>query len=419
MTKGTRLQAFLGLLLLLTACDAAAASPGPTCASSSPHPGYLVQLCLTAPLAGSILSGNRPITASVLTSGSAPLVNGVTFTLDGTYLTFDGQAPYTFTLHTHLYTPGPHTLAAAVAFANGDVSTAVSIPTYVAASSPPPAPPPFQPTPGREAAPGQPFVVAATGDGASGLAAEQQVADLIAGWQPNLFLYLGDVYRHGSAEDYLNWYGDGQSLYSRFRTITDPTVGNHEFELDRRGRAYFDYWGGAPSYYSVDTHGWHVVVLDNASPGVDLRAGSPQYRWLSAELTAHPNPCTIITYHRPRFNLDEEGPAPDFDAFWRLIADHHVPLVINGHAHNYQRWKPLNADGQVADGGTTQFVAGTGGQWISTLESNDPRLAIGFDSTATAWGALRLTLSAVGAHYAFVSRAGVTEDEGFVPCAPA
>nr|WP_239028319.1 metallophosphoesterase [Pseudonocardia acidicola] len=255
------------------------------------------------------------------------------------------------------------------------------------------------------------------------MTAERRVTDLIASWKPNLVLYLGDVYAHGAPEEYANWYGENGSFYSRFRSITNPTPGNHEFESDRTGRPYYDYWGDPPPYYSYDTHGWHIITLDNVSPATVLSTSSAQYQWLAADLARHPDPCTLVTYHRPRFTegrSETEGPseaATDFDAFWRLIASHHVPLVLNGHSHNYQRWKPMDADGAVVGGGTTEFVVGTGGQWLSPLLVPDPRMAVGFDNATSAWGALQLQLSATGATYRFITEDGVTEDSGVVPCA--
>jgi hypothetical protein len=96
-----------------------------------------------------------------------------------------------------------------------------------------------------------------------------------------------------------------------------------------------------------------------------------------------------------------------------------VPVVLNGHSHNYQRWMPMNADGAVVStGGTTEFIAGTGGQWLSPLVDHDRRMAFGIDNGQSAWGALRLQLSPTGLSYRFVTVAGAVVDAGNVPCAP-
>jgi hypothetical protein len=380
----------------------------------------VAELCVQVPAPADRGGQRLRVSASVGLTGNAPAVNGITYTLDGGYLLFDPQQPYSFLLHTYRYARGLHTLSASVAFSGGLASPVLDIPLDL--PDPPEAPPlpaPFQPTAGREPARGQPFVVGVVGDGASGLSAEGKVVDLIGTWHPSLFLYLGDVYDRGAPEEYLNWYGEAGSLYDRFRSITDPTLGNHEFESDKAGSPWSEYWGHPPPYYSVDTHGWHLIVLDNVGPSALPDTDSAQYRWLASDLAAHPNPCTLVTYHRPRFSEGAGESAADFDAYWRLLAAHHVPLVLNGHSHNYQRWYPLDANGApVAIGGTTEIVVGTGGQWTSSLDLSDPRVAQGVGSGA-AWGALRLQLTATGADFTYLTVARGTLDAGTVPCARA
>jgi hypothetical protein len=305
-----------------------------------------------------------------------------------------------------------------VAFSGGLTSPVLDIPLDLPEQpKAPPQPAPFQPTAGTEPAKGQPFVVGVVGDGASGLSAEGKVVDLIGSWHPSLFLYLGDVYDQGAPEEYLNWYGEAGSLYDRFRSITDPTLGNHEFESDKSGSPWSEYWGGPPPYYSIDTHGWHLIVLDDVGPSALPGTDSAQYRWLVSDLAAHPNPCTLVTYHRPRFSEGANESAPDFDSFWRLLAAHHVPLVLNGHSHNYQRWYSLDSNGvPVTADGTTEIVVGTGGQWTSPLDLSDSRVAMGVASDA-AWGALRLQLSATKADFSYITVGGGIHDAGRVPCA--
>jgi hypothetical protein len=420
-----------GVLLLLVGCGARAADPAPRdleqrCGGHTDPSGTSVELCLA--VSGDLArDGGLPVRATLDTSGTpAPQPDGIVYSLDGTYLLTDEQAPWSFSLHPAAHRPGTHVLSASVTVEGRPGALQVDVPIDVPAVTRP-AVAPFRPTAGADPAPGAPFVVAAVGDGASGLRAEQQVTDLIASWRPQLLLYLGDVYEHGSAEEFANWYGDDGRLYGRFRAITNPTVGNHEFELDSTGAPYFRFWGDPPPWYSYDTHGWHVVTLDDVGPSTSLAPDSPQYRWLADDLARHPDRCTLVTVHRPRFTVGRDEThdagvseaAVDFDAFWRLLADHHVPLLVSGHSHNYQRWQPLDAGGRVtAAGGTTQFVVGTGGQWTSPLAVPDPRLAAGVGPPQTTWGALQLRLTPTGADYRFVTVDGVTKDAGRVPCAP-
>ena len=64
--------------------------------------------------------------------------------------------------------------------------------------------------------------MAAAGDGASGEVYAGKVADLVKSVDPNLFLYLGDVYERGSRAEFYNWYGTSSTLLGRLRSIHRP-----------------------------------------------------------------------------------------------------------------------------------------------------------------------------------------------------
>src|SRR5205823_3720271 len=136
---------------------------------------------------------------------------------------------------------------------------------------------------------GQPFVVAAAGDGAVGDTASDQVSSMVQSWNPNAFLYLGDVYLNGSVGDFYNWYGHSNSFFSRLRAITDPTAGNHEFPAGSPA-AYVDYWNNIPQYYSFNAAGWHFVSVDNTFEYNQLSTSSPQYQWLVNDLNTNTSP---------------------------------------------------------------------------------------------------------------------------------
>jgi len=125
-----------------------------------------------------------------------------------------------------------------------------------------------------------------------------------------------------------------------------------------------------------------------------------------------------VAYHRPVYSLDQPDAATDFSAYWQLMASHHVALVVDGHSHNYQRWMPLDGNGNPSPTGTTEIISGTGGQWISPFDHVDSRVAAGFDTTATAWGAVKLQLNPNGATYSFVNVSGQTQDYASSSCGP-
>src|SRR5215210_5477680 len=266
----------------------------------------------------------------------------------------------------------------------------------------------FMPATGTLPPAGQPFILAATGDGAGGETGVALVVDMIDSWHPNMFLYLGDVYDSGSSTEFLNWYAPEDS-FGRFRLITNPTVGNHEY-LTADAEGYFDYWDNVPPYYSVDAASWHVISLNSNGPK------EAQQQSLRRDLRANPTDCTIAYFHHPLFNI---GPQGDSDQtamkdLWMLLDEQGVDIVLAGHEHNYQRWKPLNAAGELDPNAITQFVIGTGGHGIQGLAETDSRVAAS-DATKGDFGALRMELNSGEASFQYITTAG-QKDSGAVAC---
>ena len=170
-----------------------------------------------------------------------------------------------------------------------------------------------------------------------------------------MVLYLGDVYDKGTPTEFYNWYGTGDEYFAQFRDITNPTIGNHEYENgDPTG--YFDYWGdNTPRYYSFNAAGWHFVTIDSDGEFNETQPGTPQYNWLVQDLTHNTSACTIVYFHEPLFTIGSEGAAAHLVNLWPLLVQHGVDVVLTGHDHNYQRWYPLDATGHVDDNGVIQL----------------------------------------------------------------
>ena len=216
----------------------------------------------------------------------------------------------------------------------------------------------FTPSTGTPPEPGKPFVLAAVGDGASGETNADSVRDLIQSWDPNLFLYFGDVYETGTVAEFHNW---GRQYFGGLRDIRNPIVGDHEYEGGDGARNYFDFWDNIPHYYSYDAAGWHFIALDSS---VDL-GGSRLARRSSSGCAATSGSseaaCTIAYMHMPRFNIGKSGEIKRLNDVWRLLSDHGVELLMAGHDHTYQRWRPVDANGELASSdGMTQFIVGNG-----------------------------------------------------------
>ncbi|MCW3813903.1 DNRLRE domain-containing protein [Micromonospora sp. DR5-3] len=404
-----------GLTLVLTG---RAESASPTCrTSSAPSGAYTVLVCLTQPASGGTLVGDATVTATVnVTAGTSPGVAKTEWSLDGQYLITDFQSPHQFTISSADFVDGAHVIGVSakmrdgyvtpetlvtVTFANGNATT----PTNTRQWSVPPI---------TARAPQEPFVVAAVGDGAGGETNALNVTNALVGWNPDLFLYLGDVYEDGTLTEFKNWYGGPTAFFGRLRGVTTPVVGNHEY-TGNTADGYFNYWDNIPHYYSYDANGWHFIAIDSTSNYNKVAPGTPQYEWLVADLAANRSPCTMVFWHHPLFSIGSEDPAPRMQAMWDLMAAHHVTMLVTAHDHNYQRWTPMGAGGVPAADGVVEVVVGGGGHSSQGFLSSDTRVV----KTNKSYGAMRMELFGNRAelHYHAAGSTGTTlVDSSTVSC---
>ena len=393
---------------------------------------YTVKVCIESPADGATLSGAQAVSASVSTTGANPGVAKLIFSLNGEYLITDYQKDsqnlYSFTLPSTKWVDGSYTLSVVALMKDSYTSqspSSIDVTFNNGITTPPTNTNTFTPTSGTTPPSGQPFVIAAAGDGADGATNATNVTNLISSWNPNLFLYVGDVYEKGSKAEFYNWYGATNTLWGRFRSITDPVIGNHEYE-NGVAPGYFDYWDNIQNYYSYDANGWHFIAL-NSNCGLfhNCAAGQAQYQWLLNDLNTHNNVCTIAYFHHPVFNVGYEDYATSMNDIWTLMAQHGVDIVITGHDHDYQRWVPLdgtvnnsapNGFGNPSPTGITEFVAGGGGHGIQTFKGTDSRMVIGYDTSPYTFGALRLQLNQYGASFQYINHQNIVLDSGAVPC---
>ncbi len=407
--------------LVLASLQEPVSAAGTECQSSSPDSAaYTVTICITNPTDGAVVSGSTSVTATINVAGTNPGVQKLEFYLGGQYLLTDYASPYTFTIPTTKFVDGSRLLEVEAHMRDGFITTraGINLTFNNGITEPPVNNNSFTPTSGSTPAAGRPFILAATGDGASGEPNADAVTDLIAGWNPNMLLYLGDVYNDGTETEFHNWYGTGSNRYSRFRSITNPTVGNHEYQ-GLQAPDYFDYWDNVPHYYSFNAAGWHFINLDSTSQYNQTVPGTPQYDWLVGDLSANNAICTIAYFHHPVYNIGAEGESPRMNGIWTLLAEHGVDIVLTGHDHDYQRWYALNGQGEPDPNGMTEFVVGTGGHGIQDFIKTDSRMAVGFNTPPTAFGALRMELNQQGAAFQFVNIQGNVLDSGSIPCSGA
>src|SRR5690606_32268957 len=167
-----------------------------------------------------------------------------------------------------------------------------------------------------------------------------------------------------------------------------------------------------PHYYSFDAAGWHFVTIDSTSQYGQLEAGTPQYDWLVQDLANNTSACTIAFLHHPIFNIGPQGVSSEVAALWPLLVQNGVDVVLTGHDHNYQRWYPVDAGGNIDPAGVTHFVAGAGGHGVRPFSTSAPRVAAGYDTSPAAPGSLRLAVNTNGLTFQYINIDGTILDSG-------
>jgi hypothetical protein len=236
---------------------------------------------------------------------------------------------------------------------------------------------------------------------------------------PGTVYTLGDnAYPEGTLEQFNECYAP---TWGRFKDRTRPSPGNHEYATP--GAAdYFEYFGAAAGipgqgYYSYDLGTWHIIVLNSACDEIGgCDAGSRQEQWLAADLAAHPNKCTLAYWHHPLFGSSgDHSRNLMMQPIWWTLYRAGVDVILNGHAHNYERLMPVDPKG-VPDPrrGIRQFIVGSGGRDHRTTGKI---LSISEVQNSDTYGVLKLTLHPNSYDWQFVPEPGKAfTDSGNASC---
>ena len=248
---------------------------------------------------------------------------------------------------------------------------------------------------------------------------------------PGTVLALGDnAYPDGTRTQYANCYdnyrlSDG-SVYDATRTFgwgqykdrTMPVAGNHVYHSSKVAQPYFDYFSAlngfkqppAPvpnttrnpgltpgkGYYSYDRGSWHIVALNsNCNKVGGCEKTSAQGKWLQNNLANATNKqCTLAYFHEPLFSTGNNIPNPNVKPLWQILYNNGAEVIVNGHAHRYERFAPTTPRGTTdAQHGIRQFVAGTGGAPGGSEIYYDQAPGVQIVETGTS-GVFKLDLSA-------------------------
>jgi hypothetical protein len=257
---------------------------------------------------------------------------------------------------------------------------------------------------------GDPVLVGAGDIARCGSSGDEATAGLIDGVVrrlPDVTVFtVGDnVYNSGTPDEYARCYDPS---WGRFKALTRPAPGNHDY---RTVTGYFDYFGAAAGdpaqgWYDYVKGAWHVIVLNSSCSAVGgCGAGSPQEQWLRAVLSGSTAPCTLALWHHPAFSSSSQhGSHSALRPFWQTLYDFGADVVVSGHDHVYERFAPQTSTGVLdRDFGIRQFTVGTGGSSHYGFGNALPNSEVRNNDTA---GVLQLTLHADGYDWEFLPEPG-------------
>jgi acid phosphatase type 7 len=237
--------------------------------------------------------------------------------------------------------------------------------------------------------------------------ADRKTARLL-GRIPGTVFTLGDnAYQNGTSKQFRNCY---DPTWGQYKKRTRPTAGNHDYHTSG-AKPYFDYFGwraGKPSrgYYSYELGSWHIVALNSNCKEIGgCGKRSAQGHWLRRDLERHQARCTLAYFHHPLYASGKGLDTHKVRSFWNKLYNHQADVILNGHAHRYERYARITPSGKRSSArGIRQFIVGTGGAPGEFQQGPDePRVQA---KKVGAPGVLKLELGSGFYHWKFVPVAG-------------
>ena len=232
-----------------------------------------------------------------------------------------------------------------------------------------------------------------------------QLLDKIPG---TVFTTGDNAYDAGSYAQYMDCY---DKTWGRHKDRTRPIPGNHDYDTaDASG--YYRYFDNVAPYYSYELGTWRIYALNSE---IDVQGDSAQAQWLTTDLETHPAQCVLAYWHEPRWSSGStHGNSREMGTLWRALYEADAELVLNGHEHNYERFAPMDAEGQAEPQGLREIVIGTGGGGLYPFGPVLPTTEIRNNTT---YGVLKLTLRTNSYDWEFIPVAGSTfTDSGSTEC---
>jgi Calcineurin-like phosphoesterase len=188
--------------------------------------------------------------------------------------------------------------------------------------------------------------------------AQPAVARAMERWaaahQVDALVTTGDnVYTRGEPELFAAQLDQPYARLRRTRPLW-VTLGNHDVS-GGHGATQLRHLGLPDLPYARSLPGLQLLFLDAN------RVDEDQASWLDGRLSAAGPDLRTVVFHQPAWSCSSHDSTREIDRLWvPVLEGHRVPLVLNGHDHNYQRF--------VSPGGVTYVVTGGGGRRLYPVD---------------------------------------------------
>ena len=195
----------------------------------------------------------------------------------------------------------------------------------------------------------------AYGDSRSNPSTHRALTRQFRALSPDFILHTGDLVARG--KDYSLW---SKEFFTPLTGVIDEVplfsvLGNHEQD----GTNYLAYFHlpGNELWYSLDDGPAHVLALDFRSE----KASEEQFRFARNDLLKSRAPWKIVMLHYPVFNIGGHATGWGHAAYLPLFHEAKVDMVLAGHSHIYERFRPIAPDGEPGAWAITYVTTGGGG----------------------------------------------------------
>jgi hypothetical protein len=178
----------------------------------------------------------------------------------------------------------------------------------------------------------------------------------------SMFVWNGDAWSpNGWFMSYSGKTYTSTAAINAYRSSTNVNTGGRaKNQIDHMSNFSFDSGNGHFLFLDANPHLFNAIVDSTANYSSPI-LGFPDYptilkKWIINDLDASNLPWKIVVFHQPAFSSGN-ATLRNFQlrAVAKILEDHGVNIVFNGHEHNYQRTLPLRMLPGFADAPNPQL----------------------------------------------------------------